>query len=225
MAVVVAFVSQKGGTGKSTLARALAAIVAHAGLAVRVADLDPQQNTVIEWEKLRQDSKLAPIRVEAFDDAATAIASSEEGELLILDTPAHASRETLATAKCADLIVQPSSGSVDDLRPAVLVFNELVAAGVPKDRLVVALCRVTGEREEDTARAYLKAGGYEVLPGSIPERFAYKEAQNRGQAVSETKQRDLKQHVDSLMAALFERVSAQLEAKAKREKAARKESA
>src|SRR6266571_1566817 len=127
MPVIVAFVSQKGGTGKSTLARALAAIVAHAGLSVRIADLDPLQNTVIEWEKLRRDSTLAPIRVEAFDSPAEAIASGEEGELLILDTAAHASRETLEIGHSADLIVQPSSGSVDDLRPAVLVFNELIA--------------------------------------------------------------------------------------------------
>ena len=69
---VVAFISQKGGTGKSTLARALAAIVAHAGLAVRIADLDPQQSTVIEWEKLRHDTKLAPIPVEAFNDPGCA---------------------------------------------------------------------------------------------------------------------------------------------------------
>jgi len=217
MAVVVAFVSQKGGTGKSTLARALAAVVAHAGLSVRIADLDPLQNTVIEWEKLRHDSKLAPIRVEAFDDPAQAIASGEEGELLILDTPAHAGRETLAAVAEADLIVQPSSGSVDDLRPAVLVFNELVARGVPKTRLVIALCRVTGEREEEIARAYLKAAGYEVLPGSIPEKFGYKEAHNRGQAVSETT-RSLKEHVDALMAALFDKVSAQLRLKARRKK-------
>lgn len=218
MAVVVAFVSQKGGTGKSTLARALAAVVAHGGLAVRVADLDPQQSTVIEWEKLRHDSRLPPIRVEAFDDPEAAIASGAEGELLILDTPAHASRQTLAVAARADLIVQPSSGSVDDLRPAVLVFNELVAAGVPKERLVIALCRVSGEREEDMARSYLEAAGYDVLPGSIPEKLAYKEAQNRGQAVSETKQRALKMHVDTLMAALFKKVSTQLEAKAKAER-------
>jgi chromosome partitioning protein len=222
MAVVVAFISQKGGTGKSTLARALAAIVAHAGLAVRIADLDPLQNTVIEWEKLRHDSKLAPIRVEAFDDPVEAIASGEEGELLILDTPAHANRETLAAVAEADLIVQPSSGSVDDLRPAVLVFNELVARGVPKARLVIALCRVTGEREEEVARAYLKAAGYSVLPGSIPEKLGYKEAHNRGQAVSETA-RSLKEHVDTLMAALFDKVSAQLRAKAKRGKSERRE--
>ena len=214
MAVVVAFVSQKGGTGKSTLARALAAIVAHGGLSVRIADLDPLQNTVIEWEKLRHDSKLAPIRVEAFDDPQEAIASGEEGELLILDTPAHASRETFKAIVDADLIIQPSSGSVDDLRPAVLVFNELVARGVPKRRLVIALCRTTGEREEEIARAYVDAAGYEVLPGSIPEKFGYKEAHNRGQAVSETK-RTLKEHVDTLMAAIFKKVSAQLQAKAK----------
>src|SRR3979409_2299789 len=111
MAVVVAFVSQKGGTGKSTLARALAAIVAHAGLAVRIADLDPLQNTVIEWEKLRRDSMLAPIRVEAFQTPAEALAGAEWGEPLLLNTAAHESRETLEIGHSADLIVQPSSVS------------------------------------------------------------------------------------------------------------------
>jgi chromosome partitioning protein len=222
MPVVVAFISQKGGTGKSTLARALAAIVAHAGLAVSVADLDPQQNTVIEWEKLRHDRKLAPIPVEAFDDPQDAIDSGAEGELLILDTPAHADHRILAAAEQADLVVQPSSGSVDDLRPAVLVFNELMARGVPKTRLVIALCRVTGAREEEVARAYFAAAGYEVLPGSIPEKLGYKEAHNRGAAVSETT-RALKEHVETLMAALFDKVSVQLAAKEKRGAARRTE--
>ena len=42
MPVVVAFISQKGGVGKSTLARALGAVAASAGLKVRLADLDAQ---------------------------------------------------------------------------------------------------------------------------------------------------------------------------------------
>jgi chromosome partitioning protein len=58
MAVVVGLVSQKGGTGKSTLARALGAVVAHAGLKVRIADLDPQQHTVLEWERTRGHIRL-----------------------------------------------------------------------------------------------------------------------------------------------------------------------
>ena len=38
MAAVIAFISQKGGVGKSTLARALAAVCAQAGLEVVLAD-------------------------------------------------------------------------------------------------------------------------------------------------------------------------------------------
>src|SRR6185295_16768944 len=106
--VIVAFVSQKGGTGKSTLARALGAVVAAAGLRVKIADLDPHQGTVLEWERIREEnSTTPPISVEAFDSAAEAIAAAEEDELLIIDAPAGATRATLEIAQAATLIVQP----------------------------------------------------------------------------------------------------------------------
>src|SRR3970040_1786447 len=107
--VIVAFVSQKGGTGKSTLARALGAVVAHAGLKVKIADLDPAQETVLFWEKLRDENRaLPPLVVQAFDTASEAIESVDEDELLIIDAPAHANRGTLEIARAATLIVQPS---------------------------------------------------------------------------------------------------------------------
>ena len=105
--VIVGFVSQKGGTGKSTLARALGAVVAVAGLQVKIADLDPPQGTVLEWERIREENSTSPtITVEAFDTAAEAIASAEEDELLIIDAPAGANRGTLEIAQAATLIVQ-----------------------------------------------------------------------------------------------------------------------
>jgi chromosome partitioning protein len=221
MSVIVAFVSQKGGTGKSTLARALAAIVAHTGHKVRVADLDDRQQTVVEWEKLRRASGLSTILVEPFREMAGALASCHEGELLIIDAPAGVSRSTLEIARNSDLIVQPSGGSVDDLRPGVLLFHELLQAGIPKERMVIVLCRMLGEREEEQARAYVAKAGFDVLPGSIPERLGYREAQNRGEAVSEAKDKSLRARVDRLMDALFDKVDAQLKAKANRERAAR----
>lgn len=218
--VIVGFVSQKGGTGKSTLARALAAVVAHAGLRVRIADLDPDQQTVLHWEKLRDENRGdPPITVEAFDTAAEAIESAEDDELLIVDAPAYASRGTLEIAEAATLVVQPSGASIDDLRPTVLLFHELVQAGIPRERLVVALCRILSQAEEDMARAYVMKAGYDVLPGCIPERTAYREAHNRGQAVTEAK-KALSARVDKLMQGLYARAARELEVRRKRQKSA-----
>ena len=222
--VIVGFVSQKGGTGKSTLARALGAVVAAAGLRAKIADLDPDQGTVLEWERIREENSTTPaITVEAFDTAGEAIAAAEEDELLIIDAPAGANRGTLEIAQAATLIVQPSGASIDDLRPAVLLFHELIQAGIPRERLVVALCRILSDTEEEMARRYIDMAGYDVLPGCIPERTAYREAQNRGQAVTETKHKALNGRVEELMEGLYSRVVAQLEARQKRRKpAARK---
>jgi chromosome partitioning protein len=221
--VIVGFVSQKGGTGKSTLARALGAVVAGAGLKVKIADLDPLQQTVLQWEKLRDENQEEPsITVDGFDTAAEAIESAESDELLIIDAPAHANRGTLEVAQAAALVVQPTGASLDDLRPAVLLFHELVQAEIPKERLVLALCRLLSDAEEATARAYLTKAGYEVLPGYIPERTAYREAQNRGQAVTETSHKALNERVDELMEGLYARVAKQLQAQEKRSRPARK---
>ena len=55
MTTVIAFVSQKGGVGKSTLSRALAREAAASGLAVKIADLDTQQSTSVDWHRQRLD--------------------------------------------------------------------------------------------------------------------------------------------------------------------------
>jgi pantothenate kinase-related protein Tda10 len=46
---IIAIVSQKGGVGKSTMARALAREAANNGLKVKIADLDTQQGTSVDW--------------------------------------------------------------------------------------------------------------------------------------------------------------------------------
>lgn len=222
MAVIVALVSQKGGVGKSTLARALGAVVAHAGLKVRIADLDPQHRTVVEWERMRGENRLAPfLDVRAFANVAQALADMADDELLIVDAPARSGRRSLDTAKAADLVVQPTSGGLDDLRPAVLFFHELVQADIPKDRLAIALSRILTSGEEEAARAYIGKAGYEVLAGAIPERAAYREAHNRGQAVTEANRRSQDDQVERLIEALFDKVHALMLAKARQGKVAR----
>jgi chromosome partitioning protein len=223
MAVVIGLVSQKGGVGKSTLARALGAVIAHGGLKVRIADLDPQQHTVAEWERMRSENRLAPVLdVRGFSTVAQALVGVADDELLILDAPARVVRRTLDIARVADLVVQPTSGSLDDLRPAIVLFHELVEAGIPRERLVLALSRILSAAEEDAARAYIAKTDYDVLAGAIPERAAYREAHNRGQAVTEARARAPADPVHQLIDALFDKVNALMLAKTRDAKASRR---
>jgi chromosome partitioning protein len=115
MTAVIAFVSQKGGVGKSTLARALAREAAASGLRVKIADLDPDQATIVDWHKVRTQRAIEPLlSVELFRTAAHALASADGYDLLVIDGPAKASSGTTEIAKRADLIVQPTGAGRDD---------------------------------------------------------------------------------------------------------------
>jgi chromosome partitioning protein len=193
MTTIIAFVSQKGGVGKSTLARALAREAANNGLKVKIADLDTQQGTCIDWHRTRLH-------------AAQALKIADQYDVLIIDGPARTSSGTLDIAKVADLVVQPSGASVDDLKPAVREFHALSQAGISKDKLVFALNHIGTPVEETEARAYIEEAGYAVLDGCLLERPAYRKAQNIGRAVTETSFRNLNSKADGLIQALIDRI-------------------
>jgi chromosome partitioning protein len=221
--LTISLVSQKGGVGKSTLARALAVAVERGGMKVLLADVDPQQGTVLEWAKLREARGLKPtLAVRGFKTADDAIIAGGVFDALIVDGPARASAGTLELARQSDLVVQPSGCGLDDLRPAVLLFHELVAAGIAGDRLVAALCRSAGEPEEGAARRYLQKAKYEVLATSLPEHVRYRDAMNGGASVLESSDARLNERARGVVDELVKKVRLQVAGRGKR---ARKEQA
>ena len=209
MPVIVSLVSQKGGVGKSSLARALGVALERGRLRVLLADLDPQQGTVTEWAKLRRAHGLLPtVEVRSFKTADDALIAGGLSDALIVDGPARASSGTLELARQSDLIVQPSGCGLDDLRPAVLLFHELLAAGVGREKLVVALMRSAGEPEEGAARRYLQKAKYEPLVASVPEHAGYREAMNRGASLVEVADKRLNARADAVIEELMKKVRA-----------------
>lgn len=206
MPTVVAFLSQKGGVGKSTLARSLAVVAADAGLKVMVADLDPQQRTLLRWNATREQFSIKPtVSIAAFDSAQDALQGSLDADLLILDMPGQLTNQIADVAGSVQLIVQPSSPSVDDLHPSMLVFQALRRIRIPRERLAFALCRVLSDKEAEATRSYLENEGYVVLLGAIHERSAYRDALNLGRALSETKQLSLNAPARMMMLDLLNR--------------------
>jgi chromosome partitioning protein len=207
-ATIIALVSQKGGVAKSTLARALAREAAVSGLKVKLADLDTQQGTSSNWHRRRLEAGVKPeFSVESFKTAAQALRAADSFEFVVLDGPARASAATLEIAREAALIIQPTGASLDDLHPAVLVFHELVRERIPKARMAFALCRIGTDAEEGEARAYLTEAGFNVLPGFIPERPAYRQAQNQGLAITETRFAQLNRRADDLLQSVVDHIN------------------
>jgi chromosome partitioning protein len=210
MPLIVSFVSQKGGVGKSTLARALAAVGATGKLKVKLADLDIQQQTSVRWGKARkQRGTDAPIDVGAFRSFEEALVNSEAFDLIIVDTPGHTSPSTGTVTRASHVVVVPTSATIDDLYPTVLLLRALEEIGIPPSRLAVALCRVLEASEEKVARKYVAAAGYELLPGFIPERASYRNAQNRGQALTETIDGTENESADALIESLLRKIAGQ----------------
>ena len=206
---VISLVSQKGGVGKSSLARSLAREAAAAGLDTKLADLDTQQGTCLDWARDRNAAGVDPsVSVESYRSVAAALAVAEGFDLLVVDGPARTSSGTLELARASDLIVQPSGPSADDLRPAVREFLALVSAGIPKKKLVIALNCVGTDAEAADARAFILEAGFDVLPGALAEKVAYRVALNSGRTMTETTYKTLNTKAASMLQAIINRASA-----------------
>jgi len=200
MAIFLGMVSQKGGVGKSTLARLVAREYAAAGWNVKIADLDIAQSTSFNWQARRLQRGLEPvIPVERFGTVEQGLKIGNHYDLVILDGPPHSTAGILKIAQQTALTILPSGLALDDLEPSVLLAHEIIKKGIARLRIAFALCRV-GESEGEIAEAcdYIEQAGYTVLAGAIPEKIAFRRASDQGRALTETRFVSLNEKADHL---------------------------
>jgi chromosome partitioning protein len=207
MTCILGFISQKGGVGKSTLSRAVASEISKNKLSVKLSDLDVQQATTTNWHRRRLIADIkSNISIECHKTVSQSLNSLHDHDVLIIDGPARASRGTLDIAQNANLVIQPTGASLDDLEPAVLTFHELIKAGIPKDKLVFALMRVGTQAEEADCRSYIEKSGFCTLSGCVFEKPAYRLAQNKGLSITETKYVSLNKSAEILIQSIIDKI-------------------
>ena len=209
MTHIIGFVSQKGGVGKSTLARMIAREFVVGGMSCKIADLDTQQQTCTLWAGRRAEARVAPaLQVQSFASVTDAVAEAPRFEALILDGKPNASEQTVEIAKAADLVVIPTGQTVDDLHPGVVLAHSLRKAGIGPPRFAFALFKTTGSaRERLSARAYLAEAGYAVLDGDVGASTAYGSASDSGKAITETSFHTLNVRASQLAQAIIDRIA------------------
>jgi chromosome partitioning protein len=200
MAYIIGMVSQKGGVGKSSLARLMAREFVQGGMSAKIADLDTQQQTCTHWAGRRAENGVAPeIQVQSFATVRTALEDAVRFDVLIVDGKPNASEQTVEIAQAADLIVIPTGQTVDDLHPGVVLAHTLRKKGIPVSRIAFAMFKTTGsDRENAAARQYLTEAGYAVLEGEVSVSTGYGSAADAGKALTETSFRSLNERAARL---------------------------
>lgn len=208
MTYVIGMISQKGGVGKSTLARMMACEFLAGGMTAKIADLDTQQQTCTHWAGRRAENGLVPeVQVQSFASVRSAMEDASRFDVLILDGKPNASDQTLEIAKVADLCVIPTGPTIDDLHPGVVLAHGLRKKGV-SGRIAFAMVKTTAsDRETTAARDYLIQAGYPVLDGEVPVSTAYGAASDMGRAITETSFRTLNARASILAQSVIDRMA------------------
>jgi chromosome partitioning protein len=183
------FISQKGGSGKSTLSTQLAVYGTQLGERVILLDLDPQASAKA-WHVLRGDGE-SPAVLQALPDrlrkVVAAIKESEVATLVIIDTAPHNSLGAGEAARVADLILCPTKPSMFDVAALKDTVQLLEQAGTKHKALGLINCVLSN----GASKSYTKAAeavakfGLQVAKSYVGDRVAFIRATDVGKGVTE----------------------------------------
>jgi len=180
----VAMVTQKGGSGKTTLAMCLAVAAWEAGERVFLIDMDPQRSLTRCCQR-RSDNAL-PIEAVSAANLPEALAILEQRgvTLVIIDTPASDSPVTDAAIRAASLCLIPVRPTIFDIWASEVTRQKIKIAAKPFS-FVLNQCAAAqySKRLLDSVASLEQVGG--LIQPFIVSRIAYQEAMLHAQGPTE----------------------------------------
>lgn len=182
---VIAYVCQKGGTGKTTLAANHAVEASASGLQTYVVDMDPQAS-ICRWYDFRdakENLSVTDVQPNKLPDAINA--ARELGvDVVIIDTAGRTEQAAKMAAQLADLVVIPMQPSIADLSTLEATTKLLDVAGNTRRVAVLTRAKPYGTRLADMRR-YLEDQGVPVASVTIGDRVGFQDAFALGLGIQE----------------------------------------
>lgn len=179
----LAIISQKGGSGKTTIAVHVAVCASQRKLKTAIIDIDPQRSAY-QWNQSRPDGmKLDAVTANA-SQLAVLLAKAKAGgiDLAIIDSAPHSDSEAAIAAQLADYVLIPCRPARFDLDAIASTVDIAKAANTPAAVVINAAPR---GRLADEARVALQRQGVTVLDLVLHQRAAYSHAVIDGRSVHE----------------------------------------
>ena len=179
----LAFMSQKGGSEKTTLAVHTAVAATEEGDKVVIVDTDMQGSATAWGEARRRNTPVIATAAAAQIDEVMAAARHDAMTLCIVDAAPHAAPDAARIVRNVDLVVIPCRPAAFDIAAAGSAV-EIVAAAQARAVFVLSACPFRAPEIAET-RGILEGYGFPVAPVEIVDRRAYARAVSTGRAVTE----------------------------------------
>lgn len=185
--LIIGCLSQKGGVGKSTVARLIATAYASHDQKTAIYDFNGTQETSTFWASRRKEAGIQPAVHAEVVTQANRMRSDRRFDVIIADGRPDSPEITLSIARNSDLVVIPTSVTIDDLVPQIRFARELVEKGVDRSRIIWVINRVT-DNQLLIQDAYAFIGDeFKVAKSSLPYRDAFIRCHTGGFSVGEVK--------------------------------------
>jgi chromosome partitioning protein len=185
--MIISFLNQKGGVGKTTLSVNVAACLARQGHRVLLIDAD-KQGSATTWASLRQDAPFQVVSMARANMARDAMKLAADYTHTVIDGPPHAeeiARSCIVASDFVALPIEPSGLSTwaSDLTVRQVVeaqeFKQTLKCGFVVSRKIGKT--VIGRDIRDMAAA----AQIPVLATEIEQRVAFAESMTMGQTIFE----------------------------------------
>jgi chromosome partitioning protein len=197
---VISFLSQKGGSGKSTLCRLALVEFSRSGWNVIAADMDESQSSIFSWNARRSNNKILPeVEVIKCGAVKTALRSKSMADLLLIDGKPFADVQTLEIAKNSDLIVIPTGVTLDDLEPSLNLGRRLINSGIDVKKLLFVPMKSPSDSETRSTISSIEGWGFKSASVALEFKSSYGRAMDDGYSVSEVKFERLKGIADQIV--------------------------
>lgn len=185
--MIISFINQKGGVGKTTIAINVAAALAKQGYKTLLIDAD-KQGSSSTWASLREETPFQVVNLARENMAKDAISLAAEYDFTLIDAPPHAEAISRSCIIASDLVVMPiepsglstwaSDVTVQQVEQA-REYKETLKCGFVVSRKIgkTVIGRQVREMVENT--------GMCVFDADIENRVAFAESMTMGQTINE----------------------------------------
>lgn len=181
----IALISQKGGSGKSTLSISLACEAELRNIQTLLIDTD-QQSSVYKWFRLRESD--LPYTIATHGEAVEEeLRKYDEAgaELAIVDTAGVSSTASVSLAKQADMVLIPSRASAIDLQAIEDSINIAKLAGKTPYVIFNAVHPNAKQTFEEIKKVAEDSYDATVIPFCISQRSTFSHCMIGGQSPQE----------------------------------------